>query len=150
LQLLVNPTWDVKIAQGVTLEVLGQDGLGLAPITPETGAQLRQQLKGWNGDPPEIAWDWQSVAEYLGHFDKRVAPNVAMLVPHGTIRLQVLGMEPREPSTTELGTMQELVEQAMRDGAVGLSAGLTYAPAMFSNDDELVALCQVLKPFGGY
>src|SRR6516164_11545524 len=75
LQLLANPSWDVKVAQGVTLEVLGQDGLGLAPITPTTADTLRQQLRVWNGDPPEIAWDWQSVADYLGKFDRQVAPN---------------------------------------------------------------------------
>jgi N-acyl-D-amino-acid deacylase len=150
LQLLADPTWDVKVAQGVTLEVLGQDGLGLAPITPTTADVLRQQLRGWNGDPPGIDWDWQSVADYLGKFDRKVAPNVAMLVPHGTLRLQVMGMQQRAPSTAELGAMQQLAEQGMRDGAVGLSAGLTYAPAMFSDDDELVALCQTVKPFGGY
>src|SRR5262249_47180713 len=105
---------------------------------------------GWNGDPPDITRDWRSVAEYLGHFDKQVAPNVAMLVPHGTVRLHVMGMEQRAPSDADLREMQQLVEQGMRDGAVGLSAGLTYAPAMFSNDDELVELCKVIRPFGGY
>src|SRR5215831_6308716 len=75
LQLLVNPTWDMKIAQGVTLEVLGQDGLGLAPITEESGALLRQQLKAWNGDPAEVAWDWRGIGDYLDHFDGKVAPN---------------------------------------------------------------------------
>jgi N-acyl-D-amino-acid deacylase len=150
LQLLANPSWEVKLAQGVTLEVLGQDGLGLAPITPTTADSLRQQLRGWNGDPPEVAWDWQSMAEYLNRFDRKVAPNVAMLVPHGTVRLQVMGMQQRAATAAELGAMQQLVEQGMRDGGVGLSAGLTYAPAMFSNDDELVELCRVVQPFGGY
>ena len=150
LQLLVNPTWEVKIAQGVTLEVLGQDGLGLAPITAETGGLLREQLKAWNGDPPDIAWDWRGIGAYLDRFDGNVAPNVAMLVPHGTVRMQVMGMQQRAPTLDELGAMRGLVEQGMRDGAVGLSAGLTYAPAMFSTDDELVELCRVLRPFGGY
>jgi N-acyl-D-amino-acid deacylase len=150
LQLLVNPTWDIKIAQGVTLEVLGQDGLGLAPITEETGELLRQQLKAWNGDPAEVAWNWRGIGDYLDHFDGSVAPNVAMLVPHGTVRLDVMGMDQRAPTSAELSAMQDLVEQGMRDGAVGLSAGLTYAPAMFSDDDELVELCRVLRPFGGY
>jgi N-acyl-D-amino-acid deacylase len=150
LQLLVNPTWDVKVAQGVTLEVLGQDGLGLAPITEATGAQLRQQLKAWNGDPTEVGWDWRGIGEYLDRFDGKVAPNVAMLVPHGTVRLQVMGMLQRAPTSEELRAMQSLVNEGMRDGAVGLSAGLTYAPAMFSDDDELVELCRVVRPFGGY
>jgi N-acyl-D-amino-acid deacylase len=150
LQLLANPSWEIKLAQGVTLEVLGQDGLGLAPITPNTAEVLRQQLRGWNGDPPEVAWDWHSVGEYLGKFDHKVAPNVAMLVPHGTIRLDVMGMQQRPPTAAELAEMQRLVDHGMRDGGVGLSAGLTYAPAMFSDDDELVELCRAVQPFGGY
>lgn len=149
LQLLANPTWEVKVAQGVTLEVLGQDGLGLAPTTPEVSGLLQTQLKGWNDDP-DVAWDWRRVADYLEHFDGRVAPNVAMLAPHGTIRLQVMGMQQRPATESDISAMQDLVDQSMRDGAVGLSAGLTYAPAMFSSDDELVALCRVIRPFGGY
>ena len=150
LQLLAQPAWEIKVAQGVTLEVLGQDGLGLAPITEDTGATLRQQLKGWNGDPPQVAWDWRSVGEYLDHFDGRVAPNVAVLVPHGTVRMHVMGMANRPAAEGELCRMGELVAGGMEDGAVGLSAGLTYAPAMFSTDDELVELCRAIRPFGGY
>ncbi len=150
LQLLAQPTWEIKLAQGVTLDVLGQDGLGLAPITEEAGATLRQQLRGWNGDPQNIAFDWRSVAEYLARFDGHVATNVALLAPHGTIRLDVMGTVNRAPTAGELRAMQDLLDGAMRDGAVGLSAGLTYAPAMYADDDELVALCEVIRPYGGY
>jgi len=150
LQLLVQPEWEVKLAQGVTLEVLGQDGLGLAPLTEETIAPLRQQLKAWNGDPPEVRWNWRTVAEYLDQFDSRVAPNVAFLVGHGTVRMQVMGMDSRAPTHDELRQMQAIVAQSMHDGAVGLSAGLTYAPAVFSNDDELVELCLPVREWGGY
>ncbi|HLZ26221.1 MAG TPA: D-aminoacylase [Chloroflexota bacterium] len=150
LQLLAQPEWHVKLAQGVTLEVIGQDGLGLAPLTDNVIGILRQQLKAWNGDPPEIAWTWRTVAEYLARFDGHVAPNVAFLAPHGTVRMQVMGVDNRAPTDVELGAMQALVAQAMRDGAVGLSAGLTYAPAVYSDDDELVALCEPVRQFGGY
>lgn len=150
LQLMATPSWDVKLKQGVTLEVLGQDGLGLAPITTESGAALRQQLKGWNGDPPEVDWSWRSVGEYLDRFDGKVSPNVALLVGHGTVRLGVMGMDNRPPTASELQSMQRLVADGMRAGAVGLSAGLTYAPAMFSTDDELVELCRAVRPFAGY
>ena len=150
LQLLVQPEWEVKLAQGVTLEVLGQDGLGLAPMTDDVMGILRQQLKAWNGDPPEIAWTWRTVAEYLSRFDRQVSPNVAFLVPHGTVRMQVMGLDNRAPTEQELGAMQALVAQGMGDGAVGLSAGLTYAPAVYSDDDELVALCGPVRDAGGY
>jgi len=150
LQLLVQPEWAVKVAQGVTLEVIGQDGLGIAPLTDGIVAPLRQQLKAWNGDPPEIDWTWRTMADYLARFDSRVSPNVACLVGHGTIRMQVMGMDDRAPREAELRQMQAVVRQAIAAGAVGLSAGLTYAPAVFSDDDELVELCRPLTEWGGH
>lgn len=150
LQALAYPRQEMKTRQGVTTEVIGHDGLGLAPVTSETAAQLRAQLAGWNGDPPEVDWDWSTITEYLDRFDRRVATNKAMLVPHGTVRLAVMGMENRAPTEDELERMLALVDQGMREGAVGLSTGLSYAPAMFADDDELIALCQVLRPYNGF
>ena len=150
LQPLANPLHECKARQGVTLEVIGQDGLGLAPVTPTTAAQLRSQLAGWNGDPPNVEWNWSTVTEYLDHFDNHVAVNVAMLVPHGTVRLAVMGAENRAPTEAELNRMRALVDQSMREGAVGLSTGLTYTPGMYATDDEIVELCKVIRPYGGY
>lgn len=150
LQPLADPLQEMKTRQGVTTEVVGHDGLGLAPVTRETAAQLRVQLKGWNGDPPGVNWDWSTITEYLDRFEGRVATNKAMLVPHGTVRLAVMGMENRAPTPDELAAMRALVDQGMREGAVGLSAGLSYAPAMFASDDELVELCQALRVYNGF
>jgi len=150
LALLAEPTWECKVMQGVTLEVLGQDGLGLAPVTEATREVLHQQLMGWNGPGPGVTRDWSTVGQYLDRFDRRVSPNVAMLVPHGTVRMAVMGLDDRTPGVEELQRMRELVAQGMRDGAVGLSAGLTYTPASYATDDEVVALCEAVRPFGGY
>ena len=150
LQPLVNPLQECKTRQGVTTEVIGQDGLGLAPLTPATATQLRSQLAGWNGDPPEVDWNSSTISEYLDRFDGQVAVNVAMLVPHGTVRMAVMGMDNRAPTPAELSTMRALVDQGMREGAVGLSTGLTYTPCMYASDDELVALCEMLAPYHGY
>jgi N-acyl-D-amino-acid deacylase len=149
LQPLAYPLHECKIRQGVTTDVIGHDGLGLAPVTPETASMLRKQLAGWNGDP-DVAWDWGTITTYLDRFDKQVAVNVAMFVPHGTVRMAVMGMEDRAPTASELSRMQQMVVQAMREGAVGLSTGLTYAPAMFSEDDEIVELCKVMQPYNGF
>src|SRR5688572_19308223 len=150
LQPLAHPLHECKIRQGVTTEVIGHDGLGQAPVTRETAAQLRTQLVGWNGDPPEVDWNWSTITEYLDRFDQHVSVNVAMLVPHGTVRMAVMGMEDRAPTPNEIAAMQALVDQGMREGSVGLSSGLTYAPGMYATDDELVALCRVLKPYNGF
>jgi N-acyl-D-amino-acid deacylase len=149
LQALVTPLQECKIRQGVTTEVIGQDGLGLAPVTPQTAAILREQLAGLNGRP-DVDWDWDTLGSYLDRFDQRVAVNIAMLVPHGTIRMAVMGMENRAPTPQEMSRMKSLVDQGMREGAIGLSTGLTYAPAMFATDDEVVELCQVLRPYNGF
>ena len=147
---LVEPGCSAKIMQGVTTEVIGQDGLSYAPLTDETLPYFRTAFKGLNGDPDGLRWDWRSVAEYLGRFDRRVAVNVAFLAPHGNVRAAVVGLEDRRPTRAELDEMKRLVDRAMREGAVGLSTGLTYAPCSFAEADELVELCEVVARHGGY
>jgi N-acyl-D-amino-acid deacylase len=150
LAVLADPAHEAKVRQGVTLEVLGQDGLSYAPVTDATLDPLRAQLAGWNGDPPGLDWSWRSVGEYLDRIDAGAPVNAAYLIPHGTVRLAVLGAENRAPNGAELMAMQELVAQGMRDGSVGMSAGLTYTPGMYADDAELVALNRVVAAAGGY
>ncbi len=150
LQLMVDLDWACEIDQGVTTLVIGQDGLGLAPITAQTGAQLRRQVKAWNGDP-DLDWSWRSVDDYLSRLTAaRPAPNVAMLVPHGTVRMLVVGLEDRPARPDEVSAMATIVAQGMDEGAVGLSAGLMYSPSINASDEELVALCRAVAPFGGH
>jgi N-acyl-D-amino-acid deacylase len=148
LQLLQNPLHECKTRQGITTDVLGHDGLGLAPITPKTKAILQKQLAGWNGHL-DRDWEWGTITTYLDQFDQRAAVNVATHVPHGTIRLIVMGEESRAPTENELEQMKWLIDCAMREGAIGLSTGLQYAPAMSATDDEVVELCKALRPYNG-
>jgi N-acyl-D-amino-acid deacylase len=148
LVLLQNPLHECKIRQGVTTDVLGHDGLGLAPISPTTREILKTQLAGWNGQL-DREWEWSTITTYLDQFEGRAAVNVAMHVPHGTIRLLVMGEAMRAPTADELHQMQMLVDLGMREGAIGLSTGLQYAPAMFAEDSEVVALCEMLRPYHG-
>lgn len=150
LMLLAEPRAAAKAMQGVTTEVIGQDGLSYAPVTERTRDQFRTDFKGINGDPPGLVWDWRSVGEFLDRFDRRTAVNVAMLAPHGNLRAAVLGMQGRAASAEELEEMQRLLEAAMGDGAFGLSTGLTYAPCSFGDTRELAALCQAVSRCGGY
>lgn len=150
IQILANPTHEAKVHQGVTLEVLGQDGLSYAPVNDEVLDDLRRQLRGWHGDPRGFEWTWRSIDQYLNRLDEGIAVNAAYLVPHGTIRMMTMGMEDRLPSPEELDRMRQLLATGMEDGAVGMSTGLTYAPAIYADDDELVALCEVVASYGGY
>jgi N-acyl-D-amino-acid deacylase len=150
LGLLVDGAWPSAIAQGVTTILIGQDGLGLAPLDDATRA-LRRQLRGINGDPDLVDWSWRTFDEYLQRLDAAsLGPNVASMVSHGTVRMNVMGESMGTPDPTQLGEMRSLVADAMRAGAFGLSAGLTYPPATFASDAELVELCRTIGPYGGF
>ena len=101
LALLRDPDHSAKAAQGVTLEVLGQDGLSYAPVDDRTLAEVRRAITGWNGDGDDIDFDWRSVGEYLDRLDsgfdgQGIAVNAAYLIPQGTVRMLAVGWEDRE------------------------------------------------------
>ncbi|GGS55643.1 N-acyl-D-amino-acid deacylase family protein [Actinokineospora fastidiosa] len=150
LLLLTEPAHEAKTTQGVTTEVLGQDGLSYAPVDDATLATLRTQLAGWNGNPEDFDWSWRSVAAYLDRLDQGIAVNAAYLLPHGTIRMLAMGSDDRPPTADELDRMRREVATGMTEGALGLSAGLTYSPGMYADTAELVALCEVVAAHGGY
>ena len=150
LAVLSDPEHLAKVTQGVTLEVVGQDGLSYVPSNNETLAVLRDQLFGWNGDPQNIDWKFRSVADYLNLVDKGAAVNVAYLIPHGNVRMLACGNEPGDADSKQLTEQIRLVDQGMREGAVGMSAGLTYTPAMYASDLEVAKLCEVVAKYKGY
>jgi len=150
LQILADPDHAAKLTQGVTTEVLGQDGLSYAPVTDETLLELRGQIRGWNDDPEGFDWSWRSVADYLARLDGNVATNCAYLAPHGTIRMLVMGNEPRRATTDEIEQMKAILRRALDEGCCGLSTGLTYVPMLYSDTEELVELCKVVAEYGGF
>ncbi|WP_406219523.1 amidohydrolase family protein [Streptomyces canus] len=150
LALLRDPDHSAKAAQGVTLEVLGQDGLSYAPVDDRTLEEVRRAITGWNGYGDDIDFDWRSVGEYLDRLDRGIAVNAAYLIPQGTLRALVVGWEDREATPRELDRMRRLVAEGMEQGAVGLSSGLTYTPGMYAKDAELTELCRVVAEYGGY
>ncbi|PRY15303.1 N-acyl-D-amino-acid deacylase family protein [Kineococcus rhizosphaerae] len=149
LAVLTDPQHLAKTTQGVTTEVVGQDGLSYAPVDDAALDVLREQLAGWNG-VPDLDWDWRTVGEYLDRVDAGTAVNVAYLVPQGTVRMVVVGTSDRAATPAELVRMQELVAAGMAEGAFGMSSGLTYTPGMYADTDELVVLCEVVARHGGF
>ncbi|MFJ9725447.1 amidohydrolase family protein [Streptomyces sp. NPDC101209] len=150
LALLRDPDHSAKAAQGVTLEVLGQDGLSYAPVDDRTLAEVRRTITGWNGPGDDIDFDWRSVGEYLDRLDRGIAVNAAYLIPQGTVRMLAVGWEDREATPGELDRMRRLVAEGMEQGAVGMSSGLTYTPGMYAKDAELTELCRVVASYDGY
>ncbi|HEX4360281.1 MAG TPA: D-aminoacylase [Pseudonocardia sp.] len=150
LALLLDPAHLAKISQGVTTELLGQDGLSYAPVDDAALAILRRKIAGWNSDPGADAFTWRSVADYLDRLDTGVAGNAAYLVPHGVLRALVCGWEDVPATEADIAAMCALLRTALAEGAVGLSAGLTYTPGMYAGSAELLALCTVLGELGGF
>ncbi|MFJ9864425.1 amidohydrolase family protein [Streptomyces sp. NPDC101165] len=150
LALLRDPDHSAKAAQGVTLEVVGQDGLSYAPVDDRTLEEVRRAITGWNGYGDDLDMDWRTVGEYLDRLDRGIAVNAAYLVPQGTVRALAVGWEDRPATPAELDRMRHLVAEGLEQGAVGLSSGLTYTPGMYAEDAELTELCRVVAEYGGY
>lgn len=132
------------IRQGVTLEVFGEGTSG-GPLTAAMKAEILEQ----QGDI-KYAVEWTTLAEFLDHLvAKGVSPNVASFVGATTVREHVLGQADREPTPAELDVMRGLIDQAMRDGALGVGSSLIYAPAFYAKTPELVALVKVAATHGG-
>ena len=110
---------------------------------------MRRYTAGFNGNPSTIEYDWTSVEEYLARFDRRVAINVAYLIPNGNVRIEVMGHDPRPATDDELKAMQRLVREGMDAGAVGLSTGLDYLPSRHADAREIAALCEAIVPDDG-
>ncbi|NJP70725.1 D-aminoacylase [Streptomyces sp. C1-2] len=155
LALLRDPDHSAKAAQGVTLEVIGQDGLSYAPVDERTLAEVRRAIAGWNGPGDDLDLSWRSVGEYLDRLDhgfdgRGIAVNAAYLIPQGTVRALTVGWDDRPATPAELDRMRRLVAEGLEQGAVGLSSGLTYTPGMYADGAELTELCRVVASYGGY
>lgn len=130
--------------QGVTLEIFGE-GWSMGPYNePMKANALKQQ-----GDI-KYAVEWTTLGEYLDYLEKRgVTPNVASFVGATTVRIHELGEDDVKPDAAQLARMQDLVRQAMGEGALGVGASLIYPPAAFADSSELTALAQAAAESGG-
>jgi len=148
VKVLADPLLPMKVRQGITLEVFGQDGISVAPVRPDERPAWKQKLAGLLGDFG-VEWDWSSVRDYLARVaGARPAADVAYLVPHGAIRQCVLGGEDRPADARALAAMGDLLRQGLAEGACGLSTGLIYPPCCYADTGELIALGRVLAESG--
>ncbi len=142
--LLVDGRGQSDIRQGVTLEVMGE-GTSMGPLTEK----MREDRIARQGD---LVYDipWTTLGEYMEHLEALgVSPNVASFVGATSVRVHEIGYEDRAPTEEELLRMQDLVREAMREGALGVGSSLIYAPAFYAGTDELVALASAAGEYGG-
>lgn len=146
LMAIREPGLVMKAAQGVGLDVLGQDGVSVAPLSERNRPQMARTIAGLDGTLER--WTWTDVAGYLDALEAaKPGIHLAYLVPHGNVRLEVIGMDDRPATADELGAMARLLEQGLDQGAIGLSTGLIYPPCCYGPTDELIALGRVLARY---
>jgi N-acyl-D-amino-acid deacylase len=144
VKVLADPLLPMKVRQGITLEVFGQDGISVAPVRADERGAWKQKLAGLLGDFG-VEWDWSSVGDYLGRLARaKPAQDVAYLVPHGAARQCVLGGGDRRADARALLAMQDLLRRGLDEGACGMSTGLIYPPCCYADTEELIALGRVL------
>jgi N-acyl-D-amino-acid deacylase len=132
------------IRQGVTLEVLGE-GMSMGPLNKNMKEEMLKEQQ-------DIVYDieWTTLGEYLDFLEnKGISTNVASFVGNGTLRQYVMGYKVREPTPEELEKMKTLLNEAMEEGAVGLSSALIYVPSQHAKTDELIELARVVSDYDG-
>lgn len=130
-----------KLSQGITTEINGNCGLSAAPLYGEALERRLEDLKEL-----EIKERWSTFREYFDILkSKGIALNFATLCGHGNIRACVIGYKDTVPDKKAMMQMKILLSEALKDGAKGLSTGLTYPPGVYSNTDELIELSKVLS-----
>ncbi|HEY8454816.1 MAG TPA: D-aminoacylase [Actinopolymorphaceae bacterium] len=129
------------LRQGVTTEVVGNCGQSYAPMSERNADGLIQRSLTWQ---PHVRVDWQSVADYLERVREGTGTNCYFLVGHCAIRSAVMGFDDRPANQEEVQAMVRLVEEALDQGAHGLSFGLEYPPSRCTNLHELAALASAV------
>ncbi len=144
MTILVNPHLPSKIFQGITTEITGE-GSSIAPLND---AILKADHVTWEHYGVQPAW--RTFRDYFARLRKQgIGINIASYVGATQVRRMVLGDDDRSPNAAELERMKALVRDAMREGAVGLSTSLQYAPAPYAKTEELIALAAEAAKFGG-
>jgi N-acyl-D-amino-acid deacylase len=147
-KLLVNPMAESKITQGVTTEMYGMDGDSAAPLSEAMRADWAESMQKRYG----IDINWTTFAEYFDLMRaKGHAVNFGSMVGQGTLRDAVIGKSDRAAETDDILKMQHLLEEAISEGAWGLSSGLEYTPGSFADTNEIIQVASVLagsdKPY---
>jgi N-acyl-D-amino-acid deacylase len=144
LTILVDPRLPSKIYQGITTEITGEGG----SAAPLNDAIIQSDRTGY--DHYNITPDWRTLQQYFARLEKQgMGINLASYVGATQVRRMVLGDDDKQPTPEQLEQMKELIRQAMRDGAVGVSSALEYAPAPYAKTEELIALATEASKFGG-
>lgn len=150
LDVLLRPQVLPKIMQGITTELLGQDGVSMAPLPTQYISSWRKNLAGLDGDTDQIDWTYETTENYLKMIEAaKPGLNEMYLVPHGNIRMEAMGLDNRLPTEEEIEKMKAITRREMEAGAMGLSTGLIYIPCAYSESREIIEMCKVVAEYDG-
>ena len=146
LEVLRNPSMEPKIGQGITTEVAGNCGVGVFPANQDSSF-LYEQVRDVLGSYPDFGWE--HFEKYTEELQKRGSgTNIAFLQAHSALRCKALSGNPNRPaSSDEVTTMVELLKESYEMGCIGFSSGLYYAPCLFADRRELLALLTTTKQY---
>lgn len=143
---LKDPVVAPKLFQGITTDLLGQDGLSVAPC-PNDFESWKTYLKGFYGTEALEglnAEDFRSIRSYMDLMEQQAqGSNKGVLIPLGNIRYAVMGGDSQSANDSQLRAMETLLDEELQSGAAGISTGLIYPPCSFSEEKELIRLCRV-------
>jgi dihydroorotase/N-acyl-D-amino-acid deacylase len=142
--LLIDSRSISKLAQGITSKITGE-GASIAPHNEKTLGPLKPFLEHY-----KLTVDWTTLDGYFKRLEKQGTPiNIGTYVGAAQVREAVIGDDDRAPTPAELEQMKQLVAQAMKDGAFGISTALIYPPGHYAKTDELIELAKVAAQYGG-
>ncbi|MEX0626157.1 MAG: amidohydrolase family protein, partial [Chloroflexota bacterium] len=150
LVILADPRHEPKVRQGVTTEVIGVDGNGYAPFADHGDLAAFVDLNAGLDGRPEIDYDWDSVASYIGRYERGQAVNVAVVIGNSALRIGAIGWDDTPADDRSVANMRAMLREALEEGAFGVSSGLDYPPGSYASTDELASLTGEAAMAGGF
>lgn len=143
-----DPMLPPKVMQGITTDILGQDGIAPAPLPTEFISPWRKNLGGIAGDDPNMRWDFINTDGYLKQLASNgSALNLAYCVPHGNVRMEAMGLNSGFATAQQRDAMRTILRRELEAGGIALSTGLIYMPCAYSDTAEMVAICSEAARF---
>lgn len=147
ISIFMFPRAENYVYQGVTTVVVGNCGFSPSPYTDDNKEYIDKFVRFLQGD---FQIKWNTFSEYLDMLSElKKSINIATLIGQGTVRGAVIGLDDKQPTDREVKKMKELVMEAMKSGALGLSTGLLYIPGAFTSTDEIIELAKVASRYHG-
>ncbi len=150
LVILADPRHEPKVRQGVTTELIGVDGNGYAPFIDHDDLAAFVDLNAGLDGRPQIDYDWDTVASYIGRYDRGQAVNVAVVIGNSALRIGAIGWGDTPADEGSVASMRAMLREALEEGAFGVSSGLDYPPGSYASTDELAALTAEAARGGGF